>query len=132
MQHRGQIVEKRVRESGFSIKHIASQLNIIRQTLYNWFELHDLDPHKILRVGKAIGHDFTKDFPALFDPNLLAEEPINAYSKNESECRDELTSLWKKYGMQMEKYINLQGAFNDLELQYSKLVKDYQQLKESK
>jgi hypothetical protein len=132
MQHRGNIVEKRIRESGYSIKHVAAQLNVIRQTLYNWFEIHDLDPHKILRVGKAIGHDFTKDFPALYDPQLLLSEPQAHYDKNDSQCRDELQALWKRYGTMMEKYINVQAAMNNIESKYNKLIKDYQVLKESK
>jgi hypothetical protein len=96
MIHRGEIVEKIVRRSGYSLAKISAHLDISRSTLYNRFSNADLSWHFINKVGKFIHHDFTTEFPEMkedFDP--ASQNPI---SKIES-----------KYTRLLEKYTKLLG-----------------------
>jgi AraC-like DNA-binding protein len=96
MIHRGEIVEKIVRRSGYSLIKLSSHLAISRNTLYNRFRSADLSWHFISEVGKFIHHDFTLEFPELKEePGLIDQNAI---------CRTE-----GKYVRLLEKYNQLLG-----------------------
>ncbi|WP_121246740.1 helix-turn-helix domain-containing protein [Mucilaginibacter phyllosphaerae] len=102
----GEIVEIAVRRSGLNISDIASDLNVNRRTLYNWFRQKDLKKQIIYQVGQALRHDFSKQFPELF----TAEEFANMYAPKmftdvSLTCG---TDKWK------EKYILLLERYNEL------------------
>ena len=59
MQHRGEIVEKVVRESGFPIAELARRLKKSRRHIYNMFQNPHLSLDEILQIGKIIHYDFT-------------------------------------------------------------------------
>ena len=63
--HKGEIVEKAVRQSGYTIKHVANSLGITRNTLYSRFRTANLSDEFILRVGDVINHDFSIKLPTL-------------------------------------------------------------------
>ena len=65
MKHKGQIVEKIVRRSGYSITKLAKKLQISRNTLYNRFANPNLGYSFIMDVGSIIHYDFTIDFPEI-------------------------------------------------------------------
>jgi plasmid maintenance system antidote protein VapI len=63
--HRGEIVEKILRKSGYSLTKVAKKLGISRNTLYNRFKNANLSYHFMMEVGKIIYYDFTIDFPEM-------------------------------------------------------------------
>ena len=81
-QHKGDIVRSRFYNSGMKMKDLAKELGVSRRTLYNWLDTHNLDIHKISRIGKVILYDFSKDFKELATADVtvtVAEEPIPDY-----------------------------------------------------
>jgi hypothetical protein len=96
MLHRGEIVEKIVRKSGYSLTKLSSHLGISRNTLYNRFLCSNLSWQFISEVGKFIHYDFTIEFPELKEePGLMNQ---NAVSRVEH-----------KYIRLLEKYNELLG-----------------------
>lgn len=58
--HKGELVRKRITQSGVSVKSIAARLGVSRQTLYDYLERDDLNFDIINRIGFAIKYDFSK------------------------------------------------------------------------
>src|SRR5215217_696865 len=63
--HQGQLIERVIRRNGYSITEIANYTHVNRRSIYNWFNQRYVKPSNILMVGKAIGYDFSQDFPEL-------------------------------------------------------------------
>jgi hypothetical protein len=68
--HRGQVVQsvmanKKLNGHKITQVWLAQKLGISRKTIENWLDKHDLDAVKIREVGRAIGHDFSIQFPEL-------------------------------------------------------------------
>lgn len=75
--HRGRIVEHIVRQDALSIIEISRRLDISRRTLYNWFDCEALDIGVITKIGNAISHDFSHEFPDEFnESNALKYEKM--------------------------------------------------------
>lgn len=67
MASRGEIVERIIRESGFTISRIAAKLKISRTQLYDDFSNPEMPLDRIVAIGKLLHHDFSqelKDVPA--------------------------------------------------------------------
>ncbi|HKG07190.1 MAG TPA: hypothetical protein VKB19_12060 [Pedobacter sp.] len=64
-KHDGFILETAIRKLGFAAHDVSRALRSNRRMVYNWFRQRDLDMEVIQRIGKAIGHDFSNDFPDL-------------------------------------------------------------------
>ena len=113
MKHRGEIVEKAVRESGYSITRLAQKLGVSRRHIYNIFESNKVDWEIILRIGDIIKYDFSKDFKEL-NASARADimnDPATVYlkegkRKGVKELEAEL-SFWKK------RYIDLLERYNE-------------------
>jgi ABC-type glutathione transport system ATPase component len=87
MEHRGEIIEKAIRESGIPISTIAKRLGKTRQWLYLVFQNPNVSLDLVLEVGKIIYHDFKDEISQLnqFSSNIKesAEKyEINSYSAN--------------------------------------------------
>jgi transcriptional regulator with XRE-family HTH domain len=95
--HRGEIVEKILRKSGYSITKLAKKLGISRNTLYNRFKNADLSYRFIMEVGKVLYYDFTIDFPAM-------KEDIGLLEKDQTK---ELWRIERKYTELLEKHAKL-------------------------
>jgi transcriptional regulator with XRE-family HTH domain len=95
--HRGEIVEKILRKSGYSLTKIAKQLGISRNTLYNKFENANLSYHFIMKVGKIVYYDFTIDFPEI-------KEEVDLLDKTQI---PEQVGIGGKYIHLLEKYNSL-------------------------
>jgi lambda repressor-like predicted transcriptional regulator len=67
MRHHGKIIEYVVRKKGYNIRDLAKALNISRRTLYNLFNQPILDFQVISQIGEIIRHDFSVEFPELFE-----------------------------------------------------------------
>jgi transcriptional regulator with XRE-family HTH domain len=102
--HRGQIVEKVIRRSGYSITRLAKKLGISRNTLYNRFENANLSYHFIMEIGSAIHYDFTVDFPTMKEEiEMMRDIPIRSIDR-------ETLEIWRaesKYILLLEKYTKL-------------------------
>ena len=102
--NRGQIVEKIIRRSGYSITKLSKKLGISRNTLYNRFENPSLGYRFIVEVGNVIHYDFTLDFPEIKEEiELLGEPPLRSVDRETAE-------LWRaegKYILLLEKYTKL-------------------------
>ncbi|MEO3407295.1 hypothetical protein AAFN85_25480 [Mucilaginibacter sp. CAU 1740] len=111
-KHHGQIVEYRVRKNAYCISDLARACHINRRSIYNWFNSKRLKEEIILRIGLAIKHDFSHEFPEFFkNDDFSAIHQIQdaktiyaGYDHNEH---------WK------DKYLHLLQEYNDLILKDS-------------
>jgi hypothetical protein len=100
MKHRGEIVEKAVRESGFPIAELARRRKKSRRHIYNLFENHQFSFDEIFQIVKIIHVDFSKLFTEVSNKNEFVEEPATAY--------EDLEPCWKeKYNVLLEKHNTL-------------------------
>jgi transcriptional regulator with XRE-family HTH domain len=105
----GQIVEKVVKLDRMSISEISRKLNVSRRTLYNWFETKNLSADIIEKIGLVIGHDFSEEFPDMFEENKnLRESDFNNTNQQTKENISDPIYYW------MDKYIKLLERFNEV------------------
>lgn len=103
--HQGQIVEYIVRKNGYNISSLAKELDVNRRSMYNWFNQKELKWDVIRRIGLAIRHDFSKEFPLLFTSEdfeaiYTLRSSIPNYDKIDAD------NHWKS------KYLNLLEKYN--------------------
>jgi len=104
MLHRGQIVEKIIRRSGYPLTSLANKLGISRNTLYNRFENPNLGYRFIMEIGHTIHYDFTIDFPNMkAELEKCGDTPIEALDKETIE----ILRAESKYIHLLEKYTKL-------------------------
>lgn len=104
----GEIIGLRIKESGKSRIKIAQDLGITTQTLRNWLKKDSLSWDDIRKIGKALPHDFTADFPYMpvEVPAIVAEDPTK-YSHMDkiqtlAACKSEYEYLHMKYVQLLE------------------------------
>lgn len=108
MQHKGEIVEKAVRDSGYSITKLAKRMGKSRRWVYQIFESSNVSIDYILEIGKIVHHDFSKDIKELKTysasmANQIMNEPPQRFSSDKEE-----SEFWKnKYLLILEKYNDL-------------------------
>lgn len=102
MQHRGEIVERAIRKSGYPISEIARKLGKSRRWMYLMFDNSQVDIESIISIGKIIHHDFSPEIRELnaINPNSF-QEPDSKYNKQTKE-------YWKN------KYLKLLENYNEL------------------
>jgi len=107
-KHRGQLVEYIVRKKYCSISELAIALDINRKSIYNWFQTKHLDSYIIYRIGKAIEHDFSVEFPELFHSEEFKDiQASKTISKSVTTDKSNAeASQWK------DKYLNLLEMYN--------------------
>ena len=111
MKHRGEIVEKAVRQSGYPISEIARRLGKSRRWMYLMFDNSQVDLESIISIGKIIHHDFSNEIKELSGLSASSfSEPESGYNKQTKE-------YWKN------KYLKLLESYNEL-LKKSKPEKD--------
>lgn len=107
MLHRGEIVERVVRESGIPLTKIAEKMKRSRRWLYDAFETPDLSLDTILNFGKILGHDFSAEIPQLSDSISMVNEPTVIYGENTVE-------YWKeKYYTLLEEHYQILKTINN-------------------
>jgi predicted transcriptional regulator len=105
--HRGKRVEKAVRDSGFSITMLAKRLGVSRKTLYNYFEVPDLDFFIVSEIGQLIGNPFTDLLPEINSHHNKQELGENK-GIYELYTTENTIEYWKtKYFTLLEKYTQL-------------------------
>lgn len=99
--HKGEIIEKVIRDSGVPIAEVARRLNISRKTMYNFFDKKNLDNDALIKIGKVIHVDLSNSFPQLFE--RLEEYPLPDLTK----LREEVDHWKNKYIELLEEHNNL-------------------------
>ena len=102
MQHRGEIVEKAVRASGFPIAELARRMKKSRRHIYNIFENPNLSLDEMLQIGKIIHHDFSAVFTALPKKESLWQDEAATYENSAAYWKDKYIALLEKYNSLLE------------------------------
>lgn len=102
MQHRGEIAEQAIRQSGFPITVIAKRLGKSRRWMYLMFDNPQVDIDTILAIGRIIHHDFSSEIKELNTINhSVLIDPRDKYN-------DQSKEYWKN------KYLKLLEDYNEL------------------
>lgn len=102
LEHSGAIVEKVIRREGHSITDLAKLTGVNRRSIYNWFLQPQLKPEIIIKIGQAIKHDFSVEFPTQFISEDFIVDPRSFLGAENLEKLD----VWK------EKYLDLMERYN--------------------
>ena len=104
MQHRGEIVEAVVRNSGYSITKLADRLGKSRRWMYLMFENPTVPLDYVIKIGKLINHDFSDEIDEFknISESVTFESGV-MYKKN-----DKTVVYWK------EKYYELLEDYHQL------------------
>ena len=108
MQHKGELIEKAVRESGYSITRLAKRLGKSRRWMYQIFEKPNVSMDYVLQIGKVIHHDFSSEIKGLRE--YRQSETPQKWDDPEGEflTDKEKAEYWKnKYLLLLEKYNDL-------------------------
>ncbi|MGI2298908.1 helix-turn-helix domain-containing protein [Candidatus Cardinium hertigii] len=65
-KHKGEIVKKAIKKTGYQMKVVAKRLGIVRNTLYTKLKQAVLEDSFIIRVGNIIHYDFSHIFPEVY------------------------------------------------------------------
>jgi CRISPR/Cas system-associated exonuclease Cas4 (RecB family) len=114
MQHKGEIVEKAVRESGYPITKLAKKLGKSRRWMYHLFENRNVPIDYILELGAVIHHDFSDSITDLKKYKASTEKQELRDSDNGFNNTHEKAEYWKtKYLELLEKHNELLTRLND-------------------
>jgi predicted transcriptional regulator len=108
MQHKGEIIEKAVRQSGYSITKLAKKLGKSARWMYYMFENSNVSIDHILEIGEIIHHDFSNEIKELKkyksqNETLEIKESETAYKSKQTELE-----YWKnKYYILLEEHNKL-------------------------
>ena len=108
MQHKGETLEKAIRESGHSITKLAQKMGKSRSWVYQIFDSANVPIDYIIDIGKSIHHDFTGEIKGIkiysdTDRSLPSREMTYSRGVNSTEV-----DYWK------EKYMDLIERYNEL------------------
>jgi len=108
MQHKGEIIEKAVRESGHSITKLAQKMGKSRRWVYQIFDSAVVPIDYIIEIGKIIHYDFSQDIKGIKMygsdwPSASVDDP-----RFSGKASSEEAEIWK------EKYMALLEKYNDL------------------
>lgn len=94
MKHRGEILEKAIKESKIHVVDIAEYMEVNRGTIYNWQKVPNLSLEILYKIGKFIKHDFSKDFEYSTELEQLKkiEEEQETYG-NSNDFKDKYLKL---------------------------------------
>jgi hypothetical protein len=100
MEHRGEIIEKAIRNSGMPLTSIARKMGKSRQWIYLLFQNPNVSLNIVVKIGKIIYYDFSSEIKD------LTLSSINFEERNEEKNQKE--ESWKeKYYQLMEEHLQL-------------------------
>jgi plasmid maintenance system antidote protein VapI len=102
----GEIVELVIRRNHISISELSRKLKVSRRSIYNWFTQENLSREIIYKIGEVLNHDFSAEFPDMFDRAMILNHHQNKTTDTEVEELESVT-YWRN------KYINLLEKHND-------------------
>lgn len=113
MKHRGEIIEKVIRERGYPIARVAKKLGKSRRHIYNIFENDSVPFDVIIELGKIINYDFSQDFKELkhYEVSNLISDGKPEYFTSEAE---ELGYYKREFDIITMKYIRLLERYSEL------------------
>jgi predicted transcriptional regulator len=106
--HNGETVELVIRRDNISISELSRRLNVSRRSVYNWFAQENLSVEIICKIGEVLNHDFSKDFPSLFND---ADDRVIQHNFRDVGYKDDASLNSAQYWR--DKYINLLEKHND-------------------
>lgn len=108
----GKVIERVVRRDHIRISELSRKLHVSRRTIYNWFNQESLSFEIICKIGTAIMHDFSKEFPEEF---ARIDNGMGDYM-NTSENNDHFSAAAPSGSVEywMNKYIRLLEKYNEL------------------
>ena len=77
VMQKGEILERVIRRNHISISELSRKLNVSRRSIYNWFTQERLSRDVIYKIGTVLNHDFSAEFPDLFNSSTLVNAQIN-------------------------------------------------------
>jgi transcriptional regulator with XRE-family HTH domain len=95
MEHHGLLLERMIREKGYSISEFAQKIAVNRRTVYNWLNQPTLSAVTIAAIDKALNSDYFTSLSNSSDPQ----------KKNTRVAES---------GLLLAKYIELLEKYNDL------------------
>lgn len=109
-KHYGEIIERTIRRNGYSISELARLTKVNRRSIYNWFNQPKFKPDIIFKIGCALKHDFSNEFPELFSADDFQQAFANSTLINTEILAEEIEKInyWKN------KYINLLEEYNHM------------------
>jgi predicted transcriptional regulator len=100
MQHKGEIVERAVRRSGYKLTELVKRIGKSRRWIYNAFENPNLSIDHVLEIGKVIHYDFSDEINELKGMKKSLHEPPAEYL-----VLEDTVAYWKeKYYKLLEKH----------------------------
>lgn len=110
MKHRGEIIEKAIRESGIPITEVARRIRKSRQWMYNLFENPNVSTDVVHQIGKIILYDFSEELELNFSVKDAFLDEAVKYSRSGS------ADFWRdKYYALLEEYLELMKKKKDSE-----------------
>ena len=100
MEHRGEIIEKAIRNSGMPLTSIAREIGKSRQWIYLLFQNPNVSLNIIVKIGKIIYYDFSTDIKDLTLSRISFEELNEEKNKKEESWKE-------KYYLLMEEHLQL-------------------------
>jgi hypothetical protein len=100
MEHRGEIIEKAIRNSGIPLTSIARRIGKSRQWIYLLFQNPNVPLHIVVQIGKIIYYDFKDEIQGL-------SQGKHNLNDNQDEKSKE-AEFWKeRYYQLMEEHLKL-------------------------
>lgn len=109
-KHYGEIIERAIRRNGYSISELSRLMKVNRRSIYNWFNQAKFKSEIIFKIGCALKHDFSNEFPELFSP----EDFQQAFNHNRSFSEDYLANEIERINYWKDKYITLLEEYNEI------------------
>jgi len=106
-KHQGEIIEKAVRESGYTLVYVANQLRMSRNTLYTRFKEKEVDHMLLFNLKQVINYDFIKDIPELLSSPVYQKALQNSKLPAQDKIHQELSQIQKSYYKALEEYNKL-------------------------
>ena len=101
MEHRGEIIEKAIRNSGIPLTSIAQKIGKSRQWVYLLFQNPNVSLTIVVQIGKIIYYDFSNEIK-----ELSSSKSNFKVTSDEQEPKEE--ENWKeKYYQLMEEHLQL-------------------------
>ncbi len=100
MEHRGEIIEKAIRNSGIPLTSIAQKIGKSRQWVYLLFQNPNVSLTIVVQIGKIIYYDFSNEIKEL--------SSSKSNFKGTSDDQEPKEENWKeKYYLLMEEHLRL-------------------------
>jgi predicted transcriptional regulator len=115
MEHRGEIIEQAVRQSGYPVATVAKKMGKSRRWIYLLFQNPNVSIDVITQLGKVIYYDFTSEIQALKTPseNTINDENSDYEKTNVDYWKDKYYSLMEEQNELLKRVAMLEKLLSD-------------------